>query len=640
MNPANILIAEDDGVVATHLSQVLQDMGYRIAAMVATGEDAVTQARHLRPDLALMDIRLRGAMSGIEAAREIYQELDIPVVYLTAYADEELVGRAKTTEPYAYLTKPVRDQELRASIEIALYKSAAERRIKHLHDVLRAVRDVNQLITREQDRQRLLDQACQILVRTRGYRLACILGANASGDFPAVMARAGEARDLLDLLLAATSEAEWLQSPCWRAFAERRPVMVGDLMTEAPAGPRREAALARGIASEAALPMLHAGRMHGVLGVAADRPAAFDGEEMALLSELAGDLALALHSLEAQVQRQQAEESLRRIEWMLSKGGLRGDSPPTSADLPPAYPDLSQFNSCRTILDAVGAPLLTDIVGDYLDLLDTSAAVYERNGDYALGVVSSDWCRLLSTASLRLCGPVDHRQALTSGLWHCHESCWTDASRRSIETGELVDCECAGGLHLFAAPIRAGRDIVGSVNFGYGDPPLDPARLRELAAKYEVKLEELTRQAKAYESRPAYIIELAKRRLAVSARLIGEIVDRKRAEEEKERLQSQLLQAQKMESVGRLAGGVAHDFNNMLQAILGNVAARPRSDPGGEPPPGGSPGDPESGGTLRRSDPTVARLRPSPDDPAQDPRPQRNGRRPDQDARPPDGRSD
>lgn len=128
MAKANILIVEDDFVIAKVLAESLQELGYQVAGIVSTGEEAVERAAKVHPDLVLMDIRLKGEMDGIEAGEQISGDLHIPIVYLTAYSDERTVERAKITEPYGYLIKPFTDTELKTTLEMAIYKHRREKR--------------------------------------------------------------------------------------------------------------------------------------------------------------------------------------------------------------------------------------------------------------------------------------------------------------------------------------------------------------------------------------------------------------------------------------------------------------------------------------------------------------------------------
>lgn len=226
------------------------------------------------------------------------------------------------------------------------------------------------------------------------------------------------------------------------------------------------------------------------------------------------------------------EHLSRRDEWGHALDVMGEARPPAAEGLPPvSWSDLTALNSTRLILDSVGPELLADIVSDFQDLLGTSCAVHEKNGDYALSFCGSGWCRFMAQSSRKLCAAADDRQALASGQWHCHESSWNEAACRAMASGLPTDGECRGGIRLFAVPIRAGEEIVGSVSVGYGDPPRGPEKLRGLAGTFKVGIDELRAAAETYVSRPAFVIAWAKKRVRFSARLIGEIVARKRMEE-------------------------------------------------------------------------------------------------------------
>ncbi len=125
MTQAKVLIVEDERVVARDIQTRLARLGYTIAGVTRFGEEAVQMAQQACPDVVLMDIRLEGAMDGIEAAERIRQHCQVPVVYLTAYADEDTLKRARITEPFGYVLKPFEERELRTVIEMALYKHQA-----------------------------------------------------------------------------------------------------------------------------------------------------------------------------------------------------------------------------------------------------------------------------------------------------------------------------------------------------------------------------------------------------------------------------------------------------------------------------------------------------------------------------------
>ena len=136
MSKNNILVVEDESIVSKDIQQSLKKLGYNISGAASTGEKAIVLANETKPDLVLMDIMLKGDMSGIETAEKIKETLNIPVIYLTAYADENTLSRAKVTEPYGYIIKPFKEIDLHTSIEMALYKHSKEQEIVKERDFL------------------------------------------------------------------------------------------------------------------------------------------------------------------------------------------------------------------------------------------------------------------------------------------------------------------------------------------------------------------------------------------------------------------------------------------------------------------------------------------------------------------------
>lgn len=154
----SVLIVEDDAVVALDLHQALSGLGYRISGPSMSGEEAIEQARRDPPDLLLMDVDLPGAIDGIEAARAIRTQLDVPVIFLTGHSDSRTLSRAMAAEPFGYLLKPFQAKDLKCAMEVAVHKHRRERAMRRRNERLA--------------RQSLLDELTSVANRRGFFALA------------------------------------------------------------------------------------------------------------------------------------------------------------------------------------------------------------------------------------------------------------------------------------------------------------------------------------------------------------------------------------------------------------------------------------------------------------------------------------
>lgn len=203
MPKPRLLIVEDEAVMALDLKLQLEDLGYEVQGIAASAEQALAQVRRQTPDLVLMDIRLQGALDGIEAAHLLqiqHPQSPVPVIFLTSHSDDDTVQRAARTGPYGYLTKPYQIRELRAGIEVALTKSAMQKQLREADrwfaQTLQCVTD-GVVVSDLHGRVRFINPAAEALT---GWRMEQAVGV-AVADIVRFEPRAPDAQDLIDTAL-------------------------------------------------------------------------------------------------------------------------------------------------------------------------------------------------------------------------------------------------------------------------------------------------------------------------------------------------------------------------------------------------------------------------------------------------------
>ncbi|MBE2899831.1 transcriptional regulator [Methanothermobacter thermautotrophicus] len=351
-----ILLVEDEAITAMDLQRKLEFWGYDVVGVAYSGETAVELAEKHQPDLILMDIILRGSLTGVDVAKEI-RGLEIPVVFISAHSEDSTMEKAREVEPYGYLIKPFDEKELLFTIELAMQRHRSQLQIKKLNRSLRMLSDCNQAIVRINDPQELLREICRIIVEVGGYRMAWIGFAEDDEERsvgPA--AEYGFHEGYLDSVTIRWDESEYGQGPTGRSIREGKPVIIRDTGEDPRFVPWRDMAVERGFMSVIGLPLRVRDETIGALTVYSGERDAFDEEEVKLLMELAGDVSFYLESreilkeMEEKVARTTRRERILKRIFELSPVAILNfrinDGEPTLIDLNRAASTLTGVEEC------------------------------------------------------------------------------------------------------------------------------------------------------------------------------------------------------------------------------------------------------------------------------------------------------
>jgi PAS domain S-box-containing protein len=309
VNKIRILIVEDEPIVAEDIKTLLEKLGYEIAGMAATGDQALALALapETNPDMVLMDIKLADNSDGVETAVQLRRQYQLPIIFLTAYADDQTLARAKEAEPFGYIIKPFDDHSLRSTLEMALHKVQLEKRLDHINRIMRAIRQVNRLITTENDPALLAEKVCRVLIDTRGYFTVWIALEKKAGG--TINLTSVYKKDNSVFLQKAYQNGS--MPPCGQQAAQREEVWTCEAAQHC-----RDCPLAMKHQDAGAL----VGRLHyedrsyGLLGVSLLSAYVKDREEISLFEELRDDLGYALYRLELEEEHKKTLAALKDSE--------------------------------------------------------------------------------------------------------------------------------------------------------------------------------------------------------------------------------------------------------------------------------------------------------------------------------------
>jgi PAS domain S-box-containing protein len=311
----DIVIVEDEAITALDIKRKLEHWGHNVPKVAHSGADAIQIVNETNPDIILMDIVLKGEIDGVEAVNEIKKNHDIPIIYLTAHSEEKVMARAKYTEPYGYLIKPIDEKELFFAIESAFYKHNVDKKLKKVNRALRMISDCNQNIVRIKDKDELLNNICRLIVEEGGYILAWV-GMARDDEFKSVqpVAQYGFDDGYLESSKISWGDNKYGDGPVGTSIKNSEVSISRNINQDPYFLPWQEKAQERNYKSVIALPLFIGGKAIGSLNIYSSEIEAYDEKEVELLLELASDISYYLESFNIRKEKDLAIKRLKESE--------------------------------------------------------------------------------------------------------------------------------------------------------------------------------------------------------------------------------------------------------------------------------------------------------------------------------------
>jgi PAS domain S-box-containing protein len=584
-----ILVVEDELIIAKGIEKRLKSLGYAVTDTVSSGEEAVQQAMETLPDLVLMDINLHGAMDGVTAAEQIRSQVDIPVIFLTAYADSDTLARAKISEPFGYILKPFQDITLRSTIEMGLYKHRMESRLRRSEKILAIKNQIANVFLTIPDEE-MYGEVLEIVKPALESRYGIFGIISDTGDLiiPSMSQELWEECRVHDKSVTFPRE-RW--GGLWgRALVEKKSLFSNDGFSVP------EGHLA--VDSFLAVPILYRGDVIGLLSVA-NKERGYTEKDRELLEAIVDRISPILQArllAERQEQeRRRAEEALQKSERLLRSifeaipdlfsiidkdhrivlSNWHGGYEYVPESLRNSHPHCYQayYDSdtmcaqCHTVeVFRTGQVVSTEKFNPRIGFVEIRAfPIFDEAGNVALVAEHVHNITARKVAQDALAGEKE-RLAVTL---------------RSIGDG-VVTTDTAGNIVLL--------NKVAESMTGWNQADASGKHIDEVFTIINEKTRQRAENPLGRVLATGCVGELVNHTVLVSRdgkeRIIADSVAPIRDKEsrivgavlvfrdisEKRKMEEELLKAQKLESIGILAGGIAHDFNNLLTAILGNIS--------------------------------------------------------------------